>query len=1001
MVRLLGPVKIIGDIQSPLRFRSPKASALLGYLVAEARPMRRDTLAALFWPDAAEAQALGELRRCLHNLSTLLPGSIRADRQIVQLEVDATTQIDLALFQQLQGQEDIASLTEAAGLYRGEFLEGLDLADCPEFELWLLAEREQWRGKAVSVLQRLVSAHAQRGEYERGIAWGRRWLALDPWNEEAHRQLMLLLARGGQASAALAQYENCRRILAEELAVVPGVETSALYQRIKSAMALRPHNLPPQPTPFIGREVELDEIRQLLANPGCRLLTLVGPGGIGKSRLALEAARRAMGEGSRLFLHGITYVSLAGLESPALLAPTLATALGLSLHTRSPHQAQLLGFLEEKETLLLVDNYEHLLPETTLLAALLEGAPAVKFLVTSRNPLNLHEEWLFDVEELAYPPSDVEMGELLAVEPERLRAYDAVRLFEESARRVQRRFSLAEEGRAVVQICRLVEGMPLALELAAGRLRSLTCTDLARETATNLDILITGQQNRHRRHHSVRVLFESSWAALDMHEQQVLSQLAIFRGGFTQKAAQEVADASLSILAALVEKSFLRLSAAGRYTLHALVRQFAAEKLSATPDQRAATQARHSIYYTHFLQGYEGRIQGPEQQQSLAEIATEIDNVRSAWGWAVAAAKWEAIDAALSTLHRFYESRGWHQEANELFTQALEALSTQAASLSPPQRLTWGRLHAHAALPLIRMGQIPKARTLAETAVALLRQDETSNALAFALNGLGIAVIYGGELEAAEALLEDAAAIYRRHERRGDLVHALSSLGSARLRAGKYELGMETLQEGLALCRDIGDRRGEVTFLHNIATVHLMQGELELAHSRFEECLPLCDEIGFSYVKQIVLENLGEIALKQGDFVSAIALCEQGIEIARELNDRMNLARTLSLLGVALTEADDPGAGWRRLREGLQIAQATHSTPTILAVLDGVATWQLRGDRRDDALALLTFLLQHPATEQQHRDHATQLLGELGADIRPDVSSAYTLDELVSSLLLT
>ncbi|MCP4288070.1 MAG: AAA family ATPase [Gammaproteobacteria bacterium] len=243
-----------------------------------------------------------------------------------------------------------------------------------------------------------------------------------------------------------------------------------MYERIKDSRAIPAHNLPPPPTPFIGREEELAKLRRYLANPDCRLLTVSGLGGIGKSRLALQAAGSVAAETARFFLHGVWFISLVGVESAELLVSAIANALNLAFHGQTPAKTQLLNYLREKEMLLLLDNYEHLLPQTGLLSRILVQAPAVKLLVTSRQRLNLREEWLFELEGLPYP-----IGDEAGVDREQLQTFSAVRLFESSARRAHRYVPLAEVRQDVIRVCQLVGGLPLALELAASRLRTLTC----------------------------------------------------------------------------------------------------------------------------------------------------------------------------------------------------------------------------------------------------------------------------------------------------------------------------------------------------------------------------------------------------------------------------------------------------------------------------------------------------------------------------------------------
>jgi len=389
-------------------------------------------------------------------------------------------------------------------------MEGMSFPDCPEFDIWLVGEREFWRQRVIQSLQTLIDYHHRRGDDEEGVRLASRLLALAPWREEGHRQLMRFLARSGQRAAALAQYETCRRILQRELGVPPSAETRALYERIRDAPAPR-HNLPLEPTPFVGRGAELTEIARALNDAACRLLTLVGPGGVGKTRLAVRAARDQV----RAFLHGVFFVPLAGLEEPHLLATAIAEALGLRLTGHEPAADQLLAYLRDKELLLVLDNFEHLLTPShteqavSLVLKILQQAPGVKVMVTSHQRLNLRWEWLIEVKGLPYPDRQAPAEA----------TYSAVTLFVQSARRAMRR-SLEGEMEEVARLCRLLEGLPLGIELAAAWTGEYSCAEIARQVERGLDALSASAHDYPPRHRSLRAVCDYSWSLLNSEEQQ-------------------------------------------------------------------------------------------------------------------------------------------------------------------------------------------------------------------------------------------------------------------------------------------------------------------------------------------------------------------------------------------------------------------------------------------------------------------------------------------------
>ncbi|HET8630434.1 MAG TPA: BTAD domain-containing putative transcriptional regulator [Thermomicrobiales bacterium] len=619
---------LLGSFQAELAgtpittFGYEKVEAPLAYLAVEAgRPHRREALAGLLWPEQEEraarhslSQALSTLRRALGDRPAGADGDESAPpllllaRDTVQFNPAGDDRLDVAAFTALltdcerhphRAPETCARcarrLERAVALYRGDFLAEFSLPDSAPFEDWAQARREWLRGRALWALARLAAHHEAQGAHDRAGECARRQLALDPWGEEAHRQLIRALALGGERAAALAYYERCRRLLADELGCAPEAATASLYRQIRDGhltprpaaaprAAARPA-LPPQPGPLIGRERELAALAARLADPACRLVTLIGPGGIGKTRLAIQVA---VGQ-EATFADGACFVALAPVHPPRFLAPAIAGALGLSAQGQQDPQEHLLDALGEREALLVLDNFEHLLDGASLVAAILARAPDVKVLVTSRERLALGEEWVFPVEGLAVP------GEDEAGAPD---DYDAVRLFVERARKVQAGFALgAAERPAVARICRLVGGMPLAIELAAAWAAALPCAEIAREIEAGLDVLATPRRDVPERHRTVRAVFDHSWALLTEHQRDVFAALSAFRGGFERPAAEAAAGASLFTLAALVGKSFLCLTPAGRYEVHELLRQYGATQLGASAAGWRLAHDRHCDYY--------------------------------------------------------------------------------------------------------------------------------------------------------------------------------------------------------------------------------------------------------------------------------------------------------------------------------------------------------------------------------------------------------------------
>ena len=502
-------------------------------------------------------------------------------------------------------------------------------------------------------------------------------------------------------------------MLADDLGVEPDLELQHLYERIRRGEfenSLTPgspqtadndqgsvtdslpldgqrmppsieRSLPSQPTSFIGREGDLAEIKSLLRQPDCRLLTLIGPGGIGKTRLAIEIAGQMTDE----FAQGVVFVSLASLDSIELLAGTIAQELNFAVGGGDDTE-QVLRYLQSREMLLVLDNYEHLLAFQAptqadsarnkgahstavygeMIRRILSRAPKVKLLITSRERLNLQQEWLFTVEGLAYPRVNPVSEPL---------NYDAVSLFVDRLTQVHPGFTITNEAEAVVDICRLVGGMPLGLELAASWGRFMNCAEIVQEIIRGLDILETSLRNVPTRHRSIRAVMEYSWELLSEEERTALARLSVFRGSFTPAAAAEIAkEAGFGLLRDLLDKSLLRRRQQdGRYEIHELLRHFGIEKLAQLPDEPARTQQAHAIYYARFLQHHEPDLKGSKLQNALDEIAPEIDNIRLAWSWAIANRSVSFFQRAYFSMWLFRQFWGSEKEAEFSYRQAVEA----------------------------------------------------------------------------------------------------------------------------------------------------------------------------------------------------------------------------------------------------------------------------------------------------------------------------------------
>jgi len=898
---VLGPFQAALDGEPITDFESDKVRALLAYLAVESeRPHRRETLAGLLWPERPERRARRSLNQALYNLRCAIgdrdatPPFLLATRQTLRFNGASDHQLDAATFTALLTgcethrhrrlsvcQPCLEHLGQAVTLYRGSFLDGFSLADSPAFEEWVLLQRERFHRRVMAALGHLADAYEQRGEYEIAIRYVRRQVELDSWREEAHRGLMRLLALSGQRSAALTQYETCCAILMEELGTEPEEDTIALYERVRDGADLGdlsrgpPHNLPAFLTRFVGREAELAEIKDRLEDPGCRLLTLFGPGGIGKTRLALEAAK----DQRENFEHGVYFVPLVALQSADAIAPNVAEVLDFPLYEEKTKKAdhskqQLLDYLRRKRMLLVLDNFEHLLDGVSVVTEMLRAAPDVKIAVTSRARLNAKCEHLFSVGGMAYPCAD-DAGVKEAL------SSDAVRLFLDGARRVRPDLSPTKGDLIeIARICRRVGGVPLALLLASAWMEVLSPAEIAAEIARSLDFLTAEWCDLPPRQRSMHAVFDHSWRLLNERQQELCQALSVFRGGLTREAAQAVTGASLRELRGLVSRSLMHQASTGRYAMHELLRQYAAEKLSESPTAWEKAHDRHCAHFIAALKKWETDLKSARQQAALAEMDVEIENARAAWNWAAEHGQAERIDRAIEGLCFFYL---WRRRGEELRTacrvasEGLRALDSGDA------------LRVLAKVLAFQGWFLPNEQDMAlvRESLALLESPEVAGQdtrweRAFALSRIdGITRLT--DREAAKPLCQEGLALFREVGDRWWVSRMLYGLGLNAWGLGKYDEARQAFGESLAIRRTLGDPRGIATSLWGLGAVAFQQGKVEESERLLRECLAIQEEIGNRDGVASGLLMLAGTPYLQGKYEEAHSLLKRSVVIREEL----------------------------------------------------------------------------------------------------------------------
>ena len=1010
---VLGPVRVECAGVPIQGFESRKAVALLCYLALLGQPQTRAHLAELFWEGKPEERGRGNLNRVLHNLSTLVPGCLEITRQTIGVVRGGLLWLDAAAFEVLTSQGDAGSLAGAAQLYRGDLLADLQLDDCPEFAQWLEGTREHWRQRQMQVLHRLLQWHVEQGSTSEGIAWATQMLRIDPWHEEAYRALMRLLAQSGQRSAALAQYDACRRVLAADLGIEPEAATTALYEAIRDGSgqpwtdaqpapqppAMRPlarhRDLPTPTTSFVDRQAELALVLARLADPACRLLTLVGPGGVGKSRLALEAALQLASANHQdtSFAHGIVFVPLAAVEACAwnevagteaaaihALATSIARALTMAFVGPDAPQIQLLAYLREKQLLLTLDNCEQLLAATGFIAQLLHQAPGLKILVTSQVRLHLHGEHIVELGGLDFPGRQAAPGQA------GYEHYSAITLFVQRARAVLPRFALTPANQAaVVRIVQLVDGLPLGIELAASWVRMLPCQEIASEIMANLGFLQSSRRDIPRRQRSLQAVFDYAWTGLTVEARRVLCQLSVFRGGFEREAARYVAGASLSLLAALLDSSLVRCASADsedglvRYELLEVVRQYAAEKLAeaawGAPAEADAVYDRQATYYMAFLRQRTDDLRGGRQQAALAEIQCEIENIRVSWCWAMAHNRIDAIDQALESLFHFYDMRSWFQEGAGIFAQATAWLAEKPASERSARRV-WGRALARQGWFTFHIGRQAQACMLLSQSLEILRAVGTPADLIFPLHHLAAALAHLGAYIDARSLCLEGLAISETLGDRYGIAISKTVFSQIVAPQGQYLEARHLCQASLAIDREIGNLWGMAFSLMNLGTAAYALREHQEAQIYFEECLAIRESLGDARGIALCFHHLGDTALALANYPEAQRHYQCSLAMFKEIGNQLGVAATLTKLGYNELALGKRVIAWEYFRDALQTAWSAQAIPSALDALVGCAILSIGTDPHQ-AYMLAALIQLHPSAMQETRDRASEVLANL------------------------
>jgi predicted ATPase/DNA-binding SARP family transcriptional activator/Tfp pilus assembly protein PilF len=888
-LHLLGAFHVELDGSPLTGFATDKARALLAYLAVEREyPHRREQLSTLLWPEQPEDRARQNLRQALSHIRHALgenhiPRYLFIDPQSAQLTPDAPVWTDVQTLRGLaqacrehqhSGIESclpcLRRQQKIAELYRGEFLAGFSLPDDNPYEEWVALTRENLQIEAIQALQNLAAYEERRGQYDAARRYALEQVRFEPWREEAHTQAMRLLAYEGQRSAALAQYAACRRALQKELDLPPAPATRLLAEQIQNDLLDAPSPIPcppPAPASFVGREHEQDELAEMLSNPASRLITLLGPGGMGKTRLALQVARSHAG----LYRDGIYFVPLAAAPNCATALLTLAGRLQVPVAPGSDLVQALGETLRERQMLVVLDNFEQLTADCQYLGEIIRAAPRIKWMVTSRERLRLREEWVYPLDGLPLPDSPAPVSPL----NEPGLPFAALSLFAERAAQADRHFELTPALLPdVTRICRLVEGLPLGIELAAAATSRQTCAQIAASLGQTFDSLHPDLRNLPERHASLRAAFEHSWGLLSPEQQDQLARLSVFPASFSPEAAFAVSGAPPQSLFELVEKSLLRYDSDGRYALHASVREFAREKL-------ADDEPRHRLaeFFADFAAAQSGQLNGQGAGEALLRLQSEHANLRAAWGWAAGAATQAHLTARLLRgLGPLYRLRGPMSEGAEML---IETASRLEAETSAPSALM-AELFIEIAALYAAMTEFETAIFYAGKAVQFAEQAGQDALQARACLGLAQTLAQQGEFDRALPPAEKALNLARACSEIAIEADSLRELGNMAVRHARDEDARQHYERALALYRQLGQRRGECAILNNMGLVLMNLGDYEQAFEHYDRARRLYAELGDLRGEAKALNNLSNVTAEQGRLDESLGFSQQALAVIEQ-----------------------------------------------------------------------------------------------------------------------
>jgi predicted ATPase/DNA-binding SARP family transcriptional activator len=916
-----------------VRLPAQKSKALLAYLALYPQEHPREKLAALFWGDSSDHDARKSLRVAFQHLYKALGKEwFDGDYETVRLAADAPLWVDAREIAEFRVEiaelhaPAVSKLESLVSLYQGELLAGF-------YDDWILEAREQYKTQYIELLLKLVAHARAQSEYTNAADYAQKILAADRANEAAHQHLMFLFAAQGDRTAALKQFELCVAALDEELGVEPSAETIALAKKIKqqktggASAHTRLTNLPKPLTSFIGRENEIAELRAMLgrgeafsdarakletaahenASP-LRAVTLTGAGGSGKTRLAIETGRALVDD----FEHGVWWVELAPLADPALVPQQIAKALGIQEQPNVPLVETLAAFLRERELLLILDNCEHLIDACAHLANhLITQSPNVFILATSREGLNIPGEQIYLVTPLQVPTTRDEI---------RNTQYSAIQLFVERARLAQPQFVLEDANAAeVIQICQRLDGIPLAIELAAAQLKSIPMQEIATRLAERSDL--ADATRVHARQKTLYAAIDWSYQLLNITAQQLFRRVAVFVGGWTLEQAVIIAggyaepktlllpgDQTSAVeplavtaemivqneLASLAGKSLVQIfySEQGtRYSILETIREYAREQLDASGETESL-QTQHLNYFVNWIQLAVEQMHHADQKRWFRECDVELNNLRAALVFATARKHYDALANLVSALDFFWMLRGhhlegrvWTERACALIPDSADTRARARAASAAASQTYWNEAHT-------------TAQAYAEQALTLFTDLEDAKGVALMFHYLGAIEVNRDNFDAAASLMDQSKQAALRAQCEWLYSWALNLLGILATDRNEEDHAQDYFQAALTAAMKIQDLQQIARVSVNLGVIFGQRYNHDQAIQHFQDAIQLFTELEMDTQVGWAQVELGRVLVKAKQFPKALEMFSNGLRRIRETSFHSGIA--VALTGIAV-----------------------------------------------------------------------------------------------------